>query len=511
MRLQVRTKVFFSFLFNVFDPIRLLIIFLPSFFIELENEAIVEKKAGKGGVKQPLSLRQLSLDPNMFLQYKLSLPDDVVESTITDPQILLENLLKGKSPSLESVEKLVLIVQLPSGSTIKQYKIASSGESIEIMIENHKLMWHPQAIHLAVMNGGKIDDKIASKRGVLREAALTEAIKRHDHALSASISKREKILLVDLDERVDRNADTFVSIHNYGVTRENKLQLAFGYFEMAIMKVAESHTPTPDKIEVGEGEMQFFGRTKSSSSGSGSGSATSSSSSGRSSSSGGGMTFSSSGTSRSSSDWQNHCNGIRAHYESRLEFERKKTAGNIENLQDRCETQKQKIEKAKADRAKVIKLFGDKQLDNKSKIERLHNEKNALKEYINEAKIDMENVEQTLKVESELLAIEKDKVKELSASLVTFEEKFEEEQQQLREQMKQEMEIRMQQRLQQMEGEMRMKLQQEMINQESALVCYPEPGSKRKRRTENDPISLLLEAEKKLAANEDSLTSCPTE
>ena len=165
------------------------------------------------------------------LQYNLSLPKD-----IQDKKLHLEQILLGNEPSFEADERLVVILQLPSGSVVEHFKINSFGTELTVGIKLHKLMWHPTAIHYAVTNDNESAKKDSnSKRSVIRETTLTQAIQNHNELLGSSILNREQLVTIKLNDRVQREKEKIsYSTHSYETSSINKMQLSFAYFELSL-------------------------------------------------------------------------------------------------------------------------------------------------------------------------------------------------------------------------------------------------------------------------------------
>ena len=154
-------------------------------------------------------------------------------------------------PSLECDEKLVVIVQLPSGAKVKDFNIDKSGSELSIGIELHKLMWHPNAMHITVMKDRAFARESAVRK-TMRLAGLVEGIKRHNQALgNDAILKCEKNIKIGLLHRVHREQGRIIcSAHSYDTSEINDMQCAFVYFEMELYQEEEVQ-PSPGKIELG--------------------------------------------------------------------------------------------------------------------------------------------------------------------------------------------------------------------------------------------------------------------
>ena len=194
-----------------------------------------------------------NFDPNhMFMQYCIDLPDDMQEDVNDIDELMMED-----APKSESSEKICCILQLPSGATVKEYKISQDGTSMTVVLQTHKLMWHHRAIHMAITEGedARTQNSIFS---AYQKVALKQAIDEHDIVLDKAISKQEQIASVHFLKPVDRERNVKMTQHNYGTSARNPFQLAFAFFEMFVKTCKED---TPQKVTANV--MSFYGRTNS--------------------------------------------------------------------------------------------------------------------------------------------------------------------------------------------------------------------------------------------------------
>jgi hypothetical protein len=197
---------------------------------------------------------------NSVLQYRLSLPID-----IKDDELELQQMLQDESscPTLKNDNKVIVILQLPSGAVVEHFKVDKSGMELSVGIKLHKLMWHPRAIHLATRSDNpSVNADVGSKRDVIRETALITAIQAHDQTLGSSISNREQLITIPLLEKVFREKEMIsYTTHSYQSSTINQMQLSFAYFEFETYK-ASNIEATPEKYLVEQEDFKFFGASK---------------------------------------------------------------------------------------------------------------------------------------------------------------------------------------------------------------------------------------------------------
>ena len=100
-----------------------------------------------------------------MLQYRLSLPID-----IKDDELELQQMLQDESscPTLKNDNKVIVILQLPSGAVVEHFKVDKSGMELSVGIKLHKLMWHPHVIHLATRSDNpSVNADVGSKCDVI--------------------------------------------------------------------------------------------------------------------------------------------------------------------------------------------------------------------------------------------------------------------------------------------------------------------------------------------------------
>ena len=374
-------KLFYIFIHNLLNQLTHLInlFFSQCSKGDVQNLSLNDNKKAVARINSPNN----QLDPDMILQYQLSLYKDVMDSEITNSDAYIEQLLREDvCPEIDSKDKLVFIVHLPIGAKMESYRINSSGDKIMIVCETHKLMWHPRAIHHAIMSqGSEIGDAMDSKNAITRSTRLTEAIKNRKK-ISSSARSSKKEYTIDLEKRVDRNGKTTVCIRNYSQSASNDMQLAFVYFEMDLIKNTEMPS-TPEKIRIDHSKkMKSLGggttsssrsTSRSTSSGPSSHSTSSSRLGSRPHSSSGECARSDlmdiddkeeehnanananeadSGNSRSGKEWKEHIDALRTHYEERMEQsdqQREDAVNQVVNYKDKVKYLKNVSGKVNAD------------------------------------------------------------------------------------------------------------------------------------------------------------------
>lgn len=182
-----------------------------------------------------------------ILQYMLSLPTDSDRrgDSISDQ---LKSSTLGGGISDETEDKLVLIVQLPSGATVKDVRVLKDGRKFVVTTEAHKLMWNPYVMHKTISESGVIDDAAGSYRSFVREMSLQNAIREWSRSNDNIMSTKTEEMKIRLDVKVNQKQSTIKkSVHNFTVSNVNKTQLSFAYFEFETFQECEKKS-TPQKM-----------------------------------------------------------------------------------------------------------------------------------------------------------------------------------------------------------------------------------------------------------------------
>ena len=161
---------------------------------------------------------------HMFLQFLVKVPTNMQED-LTSINDLLD---KEAAPTDCLNEMMSCILQLPSGATIRSYKVDQDGMSMKVIIEMHKLMWHHQAIDMAISQ--QEPSTVDPIEQAVLKVALKAAINKHNIKLDRELARNEMMVLINFIRPVDRDLKVRMKQYSYGMSTKNKYQLAFAFF-----------------------------------------------------------------------------------------------------------------------------------------------------------------------------------------------------------------------------------------------------------------------------------------
>ena len=200
-----------------------------------------------------------------FLSYELNLPveTELDDFSVKDADKVIAAMMDSAYEDGVTEDKIVAILSMPSGATVKEKAITNDGRTLIVKIEEHPLTFASRAIHLAGMATKVIKDHPSTARGVIRLQTCNRAINQFKKVTQESAESTSrfftKTVNIGLAKKVNpKSVKEFT--YCFEGTDKNKLQYSIAYFEFDVF-TEEKEKKKPNLFTKGA-KMVFHGKKK---------------------------------------------------------------------------------------------------------------------------------------------------------------------------------------------------------------------------------------------------------